>query len=114
MQCRLVADLFVLEKGKSYGFQGEVSLNKGEFFVTENWEEFCSKMLRVSFDKKSYSEEVRHLFSEVNAAAQYVELINRMWGGTVLNYKGESLKCRIGCCAVALDLFWQKERRAVV
>jgi glycosyltransferase involved in cell wall biosynthesis len=54
----------------------EVSMDKGDYFKAEDAVELSNKMLKMSFERRGYDEDVRKLFSEENTAARYVEMIN--------------------------------------
>lgn len=57
----------------------EVSLNKGEYFNPYNEKELASKMMNMNFDRRSYSKEIKQMFSQENTSAKYVELFNEMY-----------------------------------
>ena len=61
----------------------EVSMNMGDYFEPTNVDMLAGKMLKMSFEKRSYGDWVRSRFSEENTAAKYVKLINRMFVETL-------------------------------
>ena len=61
----------------------EVSLNKGEYFESEDAEGLSNKMLNMSFERRDYDEDMRKMFSEEKTAARYVELFNSLGIETV-------------------------------
>lgn len=56
----------------------EVSLGMGVYFEPFDADELSTKMLKMDFRKRSYSEEVRKIFSEENTSGKYINLINRL------------------------------------
>lgn len=57
----------------------EVSLNKGEYFNPYDEKELAFKMKNMNYDRRSYSKEIKQLFSQENTSAKYIELINEIY-----------------------------------
>lgn len=60
----------------------EISQEKGELFDPNDVKGLASKMLSMSFEKCSYGDDIRNLFSEENTSAKYVEVINELYSET--------------------------------
>ena len=57
----------------------EVSLNKGEYFNPYDEKELAFKMKNMNYDRRSYSKEIKQLFSQENTSVKYIELINEIY-----------------------------------
>ena len=61
----------------------EVSMGKGDYFKPTDVEGLTSKMLSMSFEKRSYDRDIKDIFSEKNTSAKYVALINELYNKTI-------------------------------